>query len=348
MQLEQLVGSNSFGSAIKQPMVLRQLDTLSLMLLLTWCLSPFGSQALQRTYHTGFAQEFDTAEVYYLKQTGSNKVFAEDWANTTSPTAHAADNQMTAIIFMSTLVPWDETGGTHQNINMDQYDHPILYKPGSVYDSSRWELDTQGFAIAGMGIPLVLPDTKLPINESTAIDTASLYEYLIFTVTSSYFDFTCGDFSAVNYSTVIAADPSQEMAWSSSHTLGMKFTAAPNQSTISHLVFASANLNATDTVTVDPTTWEYSMIECDFEQRFINSSIKCERYPSDPNGFEDSVTQLFCWSYISNFTSPAIVESQNMGTQLENFADDWTTMASPRNTNKTGVYTTPSELSLLL
>jgi hypothetical protein len=59
MELEQLIGTNSFGNAIKQPFLLRRLDLLTLLLFFVWCLSPLGSQALQRVYWT----EYDIIDV---------------------------------------------------------------------------------------------------------------------------------------------------------------------------------------------------------------------------------------------------------------------------------------------
>lgn len=344
MQLEQLVGSNSFGSAIKQPMVLRQLDALSLLLLLTWCLSPFGSQALQRTYRTGFAQKNDIVEVYYLNQTGSNKVFASNWNISTSAPAHAADNQMTAILFLSTLVPTDESGSSHtSSYFMDDYNHPILVKP---QDPNREQYDVD--RIAGSGLPIVLPDTELPQDFPQNMDTASLYEYIDFNVTTSYFDFTCGDWSTINYTRLLSLNQSEPMEWSSSYTLGMKFTntAGNNISNINHLLFVSANLgtNTTDDVITDKSSWDYSFIQCDFQQHFIDTLIYCDRFPSSANSMDFSPTELSCYSIESNDTSPTIVAKQTMGTDLEDFSDDWTSMAAPRNPDKKGVSKTPSEL----
>lgn len=347
MQLEQLVGSNSFGSAIKQPMVLRQLDALSLLLLLTWCLSPFGSQALQRTYRTGFAQKNDKVEVYYLNQTGSNKVFASNWNTTTSAPAHAADNQMTAILFLSTLVPTDESLTSHiDSYFMDAYKHPILVKP---QDPNREKYDVD--PIAGSGLPIVLPDTELPQDSSFSgdLDTASLYEYINFDATASYFEFTCDNWSTINYTKLLSLNHSEPMSWSSSYTLGMKFTnkAGGNTSNIDHLLFVSANLgtNTTDDIITDRSLWDYSLIQCDFQQHFINASIYCERWPSSTNGLNLAPTDLSCYSDESNVTSPNIVANQKMGTDLEDFSDDWTSMAAPRNPDKKGVSNTPSELS---
>lgn len=342
MQLEQLVGSNSFGSAIKQPMVLRQLDALSLLLLLTWCLSPFGSQALQRAYRTGFAQKFDTVEVYYLDQTGSSKVFASDWNTTTTPAAHAADNQMAAVLFLSTLVPADQSFLSHTASSyMDAYYHPLL---GKTLSPADFDLGIEWDPIAGSGLPIVLPDTELPQEVSENVDAASLYEYISFNVRSSYFDFVCGNWSIVNITELTSLNQSQRLAWSSSYTLGMRFTNLANTSNMNHLLFASANLgfNSSDDVIIDRISWNYSFIQCDFQQHYIDTTVYCDRWPSSANDI--STTDLFCLSNESNDTLLTNIAGENMGTHLEDFSDDWTAMAAPRNPNKTGASNTPSEL----
>lgn len=345
MQLEQLVGSNSFGSAVKQPMVLRRLDLLSLVLLLTWCLSPFGSQALQRSFHTGSNDKTGTVKVWYLNQTGADKAFARDVTDTTSNTStHAADNQMTAILFLSTLVPYDLSGGTHDNSIEDQYNNPILYKPEEEWNPS----------IAGMGLPVVLPNTTLPTDPNNTVQTEDSnmqatnlrYESFYFNITSSYFGFTCGNWTPnMSYAALEAVDPSTKLAWSDSHTLGLKFTDPHNESTITHLQFASANLDTRTDVTTNWTSWDYSFIQCDFQQHFIEAMIYCDRVPSGNGNLQASTDMITsCWSYPSSATSQEI----NMGTPLEDFSDDWTAMAAPTNTNKKGVYSTPSELPTYL
>lgn len=347
MQLEQLIGSNSFGSAIKQPMVLRQLDILSLVLLLTWCLSPFGSSALQRTIHTGFATKIDPVDVWYLKQYGVNKVFGHWNAdNLTSTTDHAAGNEMAAILFLSTLVPYDTTGTTHSPEYMDSYNMPYLKKPR--VDGLA---DSRGNNIAGMGLPIALPYNP-PVwqLDTTKVDPTSVYELISFDVDHSYFEFTCTNFSTVTY------DALEPMAWSGAHTLGMIFSDPGNTSSITRLHFASANLDATQEILTNYTTWDYSVTQCDFVQRFVESPVTCKRWQErrqetgkdyDSDYMWEQAT--LCWADFArpNSIPPETAASKNMSTPLEGFADDWTAMAAPRNPNTPGVFPSPSELPCL-
>lgn len=343
MQLEQLIGSNSFGSAIKQPMVLRQLDVLSLVLLLTWCLSPLGSSALQRTLYTGFSAANTTVEVQYLKQYGANKLFAANWNTSTAITDHEADNQMAAILFLSTLVPAEPFGDTHLTTNMDAYNHPYLKRL-----SSPGDFDAQSNKIAAMGLPLVLPKSPLEdIQDKTTVDTTSIFELITFNATSSYFEFTCGNFSIAKS----GAPQLDALTWSNSYTLGMRFSDPGNTSTITHLDFASANENLTASININSTEdvsfyeeWEYSFIQCDFQQRFVNHAVICKRWLT---GKQDTATwtpAVLCYSDDSSPIPEKNVTSENMSTSLEDFADDWTVMADPRNQNVPGIYPTPSKL----
>lgn len=345
IQLEQLVGSSSFASAIKQPMLLRHLDVLSLLLLLTWCLSPFGSQALQRSYHLGTAVHDDSVNVRYVKQYGVNQVFGSDWNETTSNTVHAEGNLMTAILFLSAMEP-DSSWKVSSNrlaVYMDQYKHPIMFKPYTTFanGSTTNDADTQYGAISRMGVPMVLPDSLL--SEDDTSDTDSTYEAFEFFMQSSYFSFTCGDWELLSYAEVEDVNPSTPLHWSTSHTLGMLFTDSQNASTINHVQFASANLDISDNINTNYTAWEYSSIECDFEQKFINTSITCQRLPSSQNLYSSGLVES-CWANNQTFLPESWAASQpNVTTALEDFSDDWTSMASPKNPDKQGVYATPSE-----
>lgn len=343
MQLEQLIGSNSFGSALKQPMVLRQLDLLSLVLLLTWCLSPVGSSALQRTLHPGYSPKNTTVDVQYLKQYGANRLFGASWNSSTSVSGHEADNQMAAILFLSTLVPYEPFGTTHLTDYMDSYNHPYLTRP-----SPPGQFDSMGNIIAGVGLPLVL--TKGPIDDTALVgnkkvDVSSIYELTTFTATSSHFDFTCGNFSTAKY------DALEDMVWSNSRTLGLQFTDPGNTSTITRLSFASANINdnLVNSTSQEFPDLEYSVIQCDFQQSFVDHSIICKRWLTGKQDDSSWVPAVLCYSDAddSSPTPEKTVASENMSTPLEDFADDWVSMGSPQNLNVTGVFPTPSELPLL-
>jgi hypothetical protein len=76
MQLEQLVGANSFGNAVKQPILLRRINLLAFGLFLAWCLSPLGSQALQRAFSEEPQSGGYQATVYYVNTGSTNQLFS--------------------------------------------------------------------------------------------------------------------------------------------------------------------------------------------------------------------------------------------------------------------------------
>src|SRR4051812_3596022 len=103
MELEQLVGSNSFGSAMKQPFVLRRLDLLTLILFLIWCLSPLGSQGLQRAFGKDKSKIDDKQNLWYLNTNGFNPMFSPN-ANTTE-VDRGARIQIVSAYYLSAFLP---------------------------------------------------------------------------------------------------------------------------------------------------------------------------------------------------------------------------------------------------
>jgi hypothetical protein len=330
MRLEQLLGSNSFGSAIKQPMVLRQLDMLSLLLLLTWCLSPLGSQALQRSYTTGLEENTVAATVYYLNKTGNNKVFSDGKTQDKESAEHALDNQLTSIQFLSTLLPVDESLSSDSSSSwMDGYFHPI-----------PWTGD-QSHRLSMTGIPIILPESQMDIDKP-ATDKITPYETFDFNVTSSYFNFTCSDWELTTGQDIPYTK--EGYASSSSNTLVMHF-AMGEASSNSTVVFNSANVDPTKLNVTDYLNWQYSHITCGFEQVFFELQIYCER--TAPSALESGrkAYSTLCSSWDLYPIDHNVAVEKGYGTRLEGFADDWIHMGALANANKTARTSTPSKSS---
>lgn len=328
MRLEQLLGSNSFGSAVKQPMVLRQLDILSLLLLLTWCLSPLGSQALQRSYTTGLKEDTVTSTIYYLNRTGNNKVFSDGSTKDKEVAEHALDNQLTGIQFLSTLLPVDQSLSSDSSSSwMDRYFHPIPWKNDSPYPLSM------------TGIPIILPESQMNLDKP-ATDKITPYEMFDFNITSSYFNFSCGDWELTTGQNIPFTDAGY--ARSSSNTLVMNFVMGEANSN-STVVFNSANVDPTGINVTEYLNWQYSHITCGFQQEFFEQQIFCERRA--PSGKESDrkaySTQCATWNLYPIDHNVAV--EKGYGTKLEGFADDWINMGALANANKTARTSTPSK-----
>ena len=69
--------TSSFAAAAKQPLLLRRIDLLSLLLLATWCLSPSGSYCLQHTLQTRQVTAPGVPpRVWYFDNTKANRLLS--------------------------------------------------------------------------------------------------------------------------------------------------------------------------------------------------------------------------------------------------------------------------------
>lgn len=278
MELEQLVGSNSFGSAIKQPFLLRRLDLLTLLLVAIWCLSPLGSQALQRTYTIDYAMVQSTMPVYYLDMTSSNRIYS--------------------IQNLGVLIHTGSDSILQQKLSMT---YQSLFLPPAVRDrglEDKWNrpkptwLDpaiTQfaPYSTSEFGIPVIVTESIFDASvQVTPRDATGRVrsETITFPVTSSYFEFTCGNWSVVNGSYFDDAANLPEFAkWSTSvsKTAHYHFYADNGGSEINRMKFASlikSGSTAKTGASALPTSGNeslHSFIECGFKQRFVDFDVQC-------------------------------------------------------------------------
>jgi hypothetical protein len=194
MELEQLVGSSSFASAVKQPIILRKVDTLALVLFVTWCISPLGSSALQRTYSTTGSMVNTTTTAYYLKTTGPNRLFGREheFAITQDSTNRSLPDavQDISILYMSIFSPRDVVSSPDE----DEYNHP---DPPWLGNGVPVGVPSRSSAY---GVPMVLIDSILGNPGATGSDPSQPFqvEYTTFVTRSSFFNFTCRDWTVVS------------------------------------------------------------------------------------------------------------------------------------------------------
>src|ERR1700753_1252416 len=130
MELEQLMGSSSFASAMKQPFLLRRIDILTLVLFLVWCLSPLGTQGLQRSYgKTPKITTNDSAEVWYLDMTGYNSLFSYNVSNAVDDPNRFSNLQLVSVYYMSAFLPPSESDIVKTTEYQDRYDNPGISLP---------------------------------------------------------------------------------------------------------------------------------------------------------------------------------------------------------------------------
>ena len=327
MQLEQLVGSNSFGSAMKQPFVLRRLDFLTLMIFVVWCLSPIGTQALQRVSNVQLGDANDSSTIYYGNIMGNTNLFSETrWS--LDPDVRANLLQMTAVSYIANFMPYGQ--GQAKNPLEDQYNHPLL---------SRTLGSLTQMQVGFYGLPVVLPNStvwqQLPANADNAGSTGtgnsqykdkateSSYEYFNFNTTSSAWNFTCGEWATTKRSNLT------NMSFSLSETLAMKFSTVQSKvsngkSGVNHIKFASLLRDSVDgsNATSNENDWEYEVIECDFVQLFYNSQVSC---------YVDTVSTFVadCESYYDGDLIPDSQVKEAWRTRLIDFSDELVTFGVP-------------------
>ncbi|OIW25465.1 hypothetical protein CONLIGDRAFT_648490 [Coniochaeta ligniaria NRRL 30616] len=285
MELEQLIGSNSFGSAVKQPFLLRRLDLLTLLLLVVWCLSPLGSQALQRTYTIGPAVINTTMPVLYLDMTVSNRFFS--LTNLAQLNHQGTLNdvmQKMSNFYLATFLP----PAAWQYDLEDNWNHP---KP--IWLDSEKAITAPG-TTSHYGIPLIMTNSIFSAQDvqTTAPGDSNLrYERTYFNMTAAYFDFQCGDWSVVNgsYFNETVGLP-EGIMWQASlsgtaHYLFYSDDANPQSDIMtmqynrmkfgSTITQGSAAVVGADALPTSGNDSLHSLIDCSFKQKFIDFPVEC-------------------------------------------------------------------------
>jgi hypothetical protein len=317
MELEQLVGSNSFGSAIKQPLMLRKLNLLTLVLLLVWCLSPLGTQALQRVYTKTPNFEESSMEVKYLDTTGYNQAFSD--FNPEGPPIGFEDlyanpeqlQQEIGLYFAANFIPnfnlgttQSEEGGVYQ----DQYNHPHI----QWMNTTR----TDPYEVSGYGLPVIMEKSRFgPIGSPSSGDESvnkvkdaaqnTDFEIVEFDVDTAYFDVACEDWRTIKgqdiqdeIDAMNAAThefESEPGAWeaSDSQTLWLKLDIVGNASDYSAIELASqikadasdiGDLSGNQTLNL---TADFSYLRCNYSQVFVTANLYCIREGSSKSGMLD-------------------------------------------------------------
>lgn len=223
MELEQLVGSNSFGAVMKQPFLLRRLDLLTVGIFVIWALSPIGSQALIRSYALKRGLVNDSVAVAYVPILGDNMLLTPHARNTIKNATRLSDLwQMASVYYVGfSMTPGTKHATGPGAFDQDSYNHPLP------------TLEDSTFPLAGYGLPLILPYSMVSLysdgEKRKAVAAAAKAEppseSLSFNTTSSYFNLTCGEWRQENRSSLDKAD---SLTWSASETLGLGFLPDPN------------------------------------------------------------------------------------------------------------------------
>ncbi|KAK0743996.1 hypothetical protein B0T18DRAFT_448539 [Schizothecium vesticola] len=290
MELEQLVGSNSFGAVMKQPFLLRRLDLLTMGIFLIWALSPLGSQALIRSYSLDRAMINDTVPVKYAPVRGYNRLLSPGAEGNLDETTISDLWQAVAVYyvggtFMQSGVKRDSDPKSQMQ---DHFNHPL---PRFYHDGRS---PNEFASLYGVPIALLSPVVEFTDGQEAGKDkdkhkastTAQIpFEEVTFPIISSYFNLTCGDWTKMSRGELNDEDMT---AFSLSQTLGVAMFPIPGNTSfgapVDRLRFAtlldsSKLLNNTglelgENIKTDR-NWVYETTECKLQQIFFSGTVFC-------------------------------------------------------------------------
>lgn len=328
MELEQLVGSSSFASAIKQPVLLRRLDLLTLALFAVWCLSPLGSQALLRVYGVDRRLVSTTSEVLLAPNYGHNRLFSPGNDKKLSDNPEYDELfQLVATYYIAALAPLTTTS----KYVVDDYLHPVMFT--SPKEGTEQPLSNIS-AVQAFGSYLIYPQPHITDDEGpstgsskNAESTLPKFEEIMFTVPFSYFTFSCEPWQNKTLEELDAAEDFIMMT-SDSGTFGLSFT-SPDNTTANYtgIRLASANgavrqatgetgASATDKQPWSDPTYPFSYIECGFKQLFEEVMVTCETDTTTSTAYP------YCYADYGQSTPLPAERTEGMATTIGDFSWD--------------------------
>lgn len=313
-------GLSSSDGSDKQSFSSYRLEVVCLLLVLAWCLSPLGSQALIHVYGFRSMMQTTNADVWYVDRTGYNQVWSSN-ATDNMPSSNRAElMQMIGENYLGTMSPTNMDTGLSGMAAA--YSHPQVALSQS-NDSMSGRSDG-GMSAADLSYMKSVIDTGLDAPVGTWAGN------LTFAMQTSYFKLSCGNWDLTTRGLNNQTSPSY-MSYSASKTLGMNMTSGRDNSTsisAGTLNFVSLN-RASSASPIDVVrrpvaavlsaavrSWEYSSISCNYSQQFYAVPVTC-------NG-NDGTGVASC----SASGDPALIPSPRgfNGTQLGDFTQDfvWT------------------------
>lgn len=276
-----LVKADREKSSSKSGKFPQSLQLVCLLVFLVWCLSPLGSQALLRACGYITKTQQTSTDVWYVDRTGYNPMWSVNSTLATSAVERSELVQLVSDKYISSLVP-----------SIALSDGIIRTTARSLQASSADEslFSPKADTVSSSSFPSVGD-----VNATTTTD--SLVEAstgtMNFSMVTSRFEFTCDSWHLMQRKPGNITS-SANMSYSSSQTLGMSMSSDDSSTSSMNTVnFASLNkitaANGTrlarrgiNSTSLRNQTWEYSSIQCEFQQNFYTKPIQCE--PAQGNG----------------------------------------------------------------
>lgn len=319
----------------KRDFTLPRLEALYLFVFLIWCLSPIGQQAAKRMY--GVTQESlqGQRDILYVENTGHNQVWAPRSTNVLPSTSRSELIQAISAKYIRSLSQGD-------------VDTP-LNEPISIYTAPKSTLIDSIVSISGPMDDAALSHGihargKMVSNTHQVMSIAADFEALNFSMTTSGFDFKCGDWSLMTR--YLANDTSSEqMSYSASQTMGLSMPGYDDLTALPTVQFVSLNRKSTsntttlrrrrrdtrNTTNLAVDQWEYSSIACSYKQVFYTVPMQCSR---------DNSTGLS--TCVQAATAQLMPSDDTLNTPLGDFAMDFVWSGNLPTTDKTATASKPS------
>ncbi|KAH8653569.1 hypothetical protein BX600DRAFT_515834 [Xylariales sp. PMI_506] len=279
MELEQLIGSNSFGSAIKQPLILRQIGLLSIFILFLWSFSPLGTQALQHTISSDFDYVTSNTTVYYVRMTGDNGVFQFDPTDSNSTAWDLLLQQV--ILYYQT--PF--TTASNSYYEYDLYGFPIL-------------LNDDYIALSNLGVPVLFNESIVNGDSSeqhtdTEVTLGNVtQETFTFNMDTSTINLTCPEtWSTKTYKELNEISFFDYASSSNSYTfwIDLNNTIENSSSNFDTITLASLDnpglwVNSSGYIVAND-SMEFTYLECNLYQENILTSVWCYNDNTLPSSY---------------------------------------------------------------
>lgn len=271
------------GQAAKSGKFLQRLQVVCLLVFLVWCLSPLGSQALLRACGSITKTQQTSTDVWYVDRTGYNQMWSVNSTLTMSAVERSELVQIVSGKYISSLVP-------SIVLSDDTIRTTARALQASDADESRFSPKTDPFSSSSL---LSLGDVNATTRADSLVEASA--GTMSFSMVSSRFEFTCDNWHLMQRR-LGNSTSSTNMSYSGSQTLGMSMS-SDNSSTrsMNTVKFASLNkitaANGTrlarrgiNSTSLRNQTWEYSSIQCEFQQNFYTRPIQCERDQGNGTG----------------------------------------------------------------
>jgi hypothetical protein len=329
---------------MKQPFFLRRLNRLTVVIFLTWCLSPLGSSALQRAYDKVQLSQEGDGQFYYMNTTNFNPMFSVNAPvpdfGTQQDTNRSLNYLLMAEYFNGIFLPFSEEKSANYNPDADDFGKPLIQYPNQTAPSEAIQSHLTISSPSFFGIPIFVPiaNDPSPPKKVKSPNTQDVFSDIFeFQLQSSYFNFTCEPWQIMQQ----GSEDLLQFNWEPAYQFGTLMGGPPTSSEqiVNYIAFvsqnrvpsytgfnSSANSNAANASIIDsnPAPWEqsssggdFSWIGCRYDRVFVNQTLDCSRISTNnylPNCFSSS-TEL---DKVAILSDPA-----NVNYTLQDFDYEW-------------------------